>query len=63
MGTHLLVIDLVALALFRRHDLATLYAFRAFYYLHWHIVWGYLRLQILFGGWGNAWLRGTWPGG
>jgi hypothetical protein len=45
---HLLALNLVQLWLFRRHDFITMYAFRFSYYIYWHIVWGYLRLSILF---------------
>jgi hypothetical protein len=31
-----------------RYGFLSMYAFRLVYYLHWHIVWGYLRLQLLF---------------
>jgi hypothetical protein len=41
-------IGIVQLYLFRRYDFFTTYVFRVVYYLHWHILWGYLRLQLLF---------------
>ena len=36
------------LALFKRYDFVTMYWFRIVYYTFWHIVWGYLRLELLF---------------
>jgi hypothetical protein len=48
VGVHVLVFNLLQLYVFRRYDLVSMYAFRLIYYLHWHIVWGYLRLRILF---------------
>ncbi len=36
------------LAFFRRYDFATMYWFRIVYYILWHVVWGYLRLGVLF---------------
>lgn len=48
VGLHVLVFNLVALYLWRRHDFASAYVFRVTYYLGWHILWGYLRLQLLY---------------
>lgn len=48
LPVHLFAFSLVQLWLFRRHDLLTMIAFRLVYYLLWHIVWGHLRLQLLF---------------
>jgi hypothetical protein len=48
LAVHLLAFNAVQLWLFRRYDFLTMYAFRLVYYLHWHIVWGYLRLHVLF---------------
>jgi hypothetical protein len=45
---HLYVFNVVQLWLFKRHDFFTMLAFRLIYYLHWHILWGHLRLQLLF---------------
>lgn len=36
------------LALFKRYDFVTMYTFRLVYYLLWHIVWGVIRLRLLF---------------
>ena len=36
------------LTFFKRYDFVTMYWFRIVYYLFWHILWGYLRLGLLF---------------
>lgn len=48
MAFHILAINLTGLYLFRRFGFLPMYALRLFYYLIWHILWGYLRLEILF---------------
>jgi hypothetical protein len=48
VAVHVFLIDLAGLWLFRRYDFVTMYAFRLAYYAIWHVVWGYLRLVILF---------------
>jgi hypothetical protein len=48
VGFHIFIINVCQLSLFKRYDFITMYAFRLAYYLVWHIVWGYLRLDILF---------------
>lgn len=48
VGLHVFAISLSQLYLFRRYDFVTMYSFRLVYYLYWHIVWGHLRLQLLF---------------
>lgn len=45
---HLTALNLAQLALFRRYDFASMYAFRLVYYLCWHIVWGVVRRHVLF---------------
>jgi hypothetical protein len=50
VALHVFAINLVGLHLFRRFGFFSAYAFRASYYVVWHIVWGYLRLELLFGG-------------
>lgn len=45
---HVLVINLTGLHFLRRYDFLTTYLFRVFYYLHWHVLWGFLRLHLLF---------------
>jgi len=41
-------INLAQLALFKRYDFVTMYSLRLVYYLLWHIVWGIIRLRVLF---------------
>jgi hypothetical protein len=48
VGLHLAVFNLLALSLFRRVDFLAAYLFRLAYYLIWHIVWGVVRLDLLF---------------
>ncbi|KAB1186931.1 MULTISPECIES: hypothetical protein [Haloferax] len=48
VGLNILTINLAQLYLFRRYDFLTMYAFRLVYYLGWHVVWGTVRLGVLF---------------
>jgi hypothetical protein len=48
VGLHLTVFNVLQLALFKRYDFVSMYAFRLVYYSIWHIGWGYLRLKLLF---------------
>jgi len=48
VGLHVFAINLVQLYVFRRYDFVAMYSFRMVYYFYWHIVWGYVRLQVLF---------------
>ena len=48
VGLHVFAINLVQLYVFRRYDFVAMYSFRMVYYFYWHIVWGYMRLQVLF---------------
>lgn len=48
VGLHVFLINLVQLVVFRRYDFIRMYAFRFVYYLLWHVLWGYMRLRILF---------------
>lgn len=48
VGIHIFLINLVQLAIFKRFDFISMYAFRLTYYLIWHIAWGMLRLELLF---------------
>ncbi len=45
---HVGAIALLQLAVFRRYDFLSMYAFRLIYYAYWHIAWGMLRLELLF---------------
>ena len=42
------VFTLVELYIYRRYDFVSMYSFRLAFYIWWHIIWGYLRLQWLF---------------
>ena len=41
-------IILSQMTFFKRYDFVTMYWFRIVYYILWHIIWGYLRLGLLF---------------
>lgn len=45
---NIFLFNLSQLLIFRRYDFISMYSFRLVYYMVWHIVWGYLRLRILF---------------
>lgn len=45
---NLYIFNVVQLLIFKRFDFVSMYSFRLVYYLLWHILWGYLRLKILF---------------
>lgn len=47
-GLHVWAINLCQLAIFRRYDFVSMWTFRLVYYAIWHIVWGELRLRVLF---------------
>lgn len=42
------IFNVIQLHIFKRYDWMTMYLFRLVYYLIWHIVWGQLRLEIIF---------------
>jgi hypothetical protein len=48
IGLHVFVFNLCELAIFKRYDFSSMYAFRLAYYALWHVAWGYLRLKLLF---------------
>ena len=48
VAPHLLVIGVVELLAFRRAGFGALATFRLTYYLVWHVLWGALRLRLLF---------------
>jgi len=48
VGLYVFAFNLLELYVFRRYDFVSMYSFRLVYYIHWHIVWGYVRLQLLF---------------
>ena len=45
---HVFVIAFLQLYVFRRYDFVSMYAFRLIYYGFWHILWGVIRLKVLF---------------
>jgi hypothetical protein len=48
IALHNFLFNFIQLALFKRYDFVTMYSFRLVYYLLWHIVWGVMRLKLLF---------------
>jgi len=47
-GIHVFLFSLSQLYIFKRYDFISMYMFRLIFYFIWHILWGYLRLDILF---------------
>ena len=47
-GVQVFAIALLQLYVFKRFDFVSMYAFRLFYYAYWHILWGMVRLDVLF---------------
>ena len=47
-GLHVYLISLSQLIIYKRYDFVSMYSFRIVYYIIWHIIWGYMRLQLLF---------------
>ena len=47
-GLHVFVINFLMLVVFRRYDFVSMLSFRLAYYIIWHIVWGNIRLRVLF---------------
>ena len=45
---HIGAINVCQLYLFRRFDFVSMWTFRVVYYVIWHVVWGHLRLGVLF---------------
>lgn len=48
VALQLFVFNIIQLALFNQYDFITMYSFRLVYYLIWHIVWGHIRIRLLF---------------
>jgi len=48
IGVNIYFFSLSQLLVFRQYGFIWMYATRLVYYLLWHIVWGYYRLEILF---------------
>lgn len=49
VGVHLLGFNAIGVWLIRRHGFAAVWCYRMSYYLIWHVAWGVLRLELLFG--------------
>lgn len=47
-SVHVFIFGLIQLLIFKYYDFITMYFFRIVYYLFWHIIWGYIRLGLLF---------------
>lgn len=45
---HVFVLASLQLYVFRRFDFASMYGFRLVYYAYWHILWGTIRIPVLF---------------
>ena len=45
---HVFAFALLQLYVFRRFDFTSMYVFRLIYYAYWHVIWGVLRLEVLF---------------
>lgn len=48
VGLHIFMINFIQLLLFKKFDFVSMYSFRLVYYLLWHIIWGPLRIALLF---------------
>jgi len=48
VGLHLFLFNFLQLLTFKRYDFVSMYSFRLAYYIVWHIVWGHVRLRLLF---------------
>lgn len=48
VALNIFALNLAQLSIFKRADLISMYAFRLAYYAIWHILWGYVRLRVLF---------------
>jgi hypothetical protein len=45
---HVFAMAFLQLYVFRRFDFVSMYSFRLVYYGYWHILWGVIRLKVLF---------------
>jgi len=48
IGIHIYLFNLLQLYTLKRNGFIAMYLLRMIYYLIWHILWGYMRLNILF---------------
>jgi hypothetical protein len=49
VGVHVLAFNVVGVYLLRRFGILRVILYRLSYYLVWHVLWGYLRLDLIFG--------------
>lgn len=47
-SVHVFLFSITQLMIFKRYDFISMYFFRIIFYLIWHIIWGPLRLSLLF---------------
>jgi hypothetical protein len=47
-GIHVFLFSLTQLVIFKYLDFISMYLFRLIFYIIWHILWGHLRLDLLF---------------
>lgn len=45
---NLILFSLFQLIIFMRHDFVSMYSLRLVYYMIWHLVWGHIRMRVLF---------------
>jgi len=45
---NLFLFNVSQLLIFKWYDFISMYSFRLVFYIIWHIVWGYIRLKLLF---------------
>ena len=45
---HLLMFNLMQMYIYKRFDFISMFLFRIIFYLQWHVIWGELRLVLLF---------------
>lgn len=48
VALHIFAFNVIEMAFFKRYDFTTMYSFRLAYYLLWHILWGHIRIGLLF---------------
>jgi hypothetical protein len=47
-SVHIFLFSITQLIIFKRFDFISMYFFRIIFYFIWHIIWGHLRLSLLF---------------
>jgi len=48
LWVNLFLFNLTQLIIFKQFDFVSMFLFRIIYYILWHVIWGYFRLEILF---------------